>query len=180
MTQTPHNSDAATATPPVASSDPPSPTTPAKAKRRGPPKGNANAAKHGLRIARRGLQMQRLPKKFRYLNQQILIYRSRLEEAVTAARGEINLYDAHLIQTATTHAMRAELCHRYVTDEIEQGTTFQPMELLAYLKAIGDARDARDRCLSKLGLDQREAITTISLFDDDAKQPAAVLLTHNA
>jgi hypothetical protein len=116
-------------------------------KKRGAQVGNANAVKHGARGFPRRFTGPAGSDYRRKLLGQLL---ERVEAEALAAKGEITVTTAGLIQSVATHEWRRALLHLWVSGE---GSQMKPETRLAYLEAIGRASDARDRALKLLDLD---------------------------
>ena len=111
-------------------------------------RGNRNATRNG----KYGwLAIGSLPVGASYVRRCVGKLRRELEIAVQSQDGELGAYKAGLCQSAARHEGRALLAVRWLR---ERGDRMNDMERLAYLKEIGAATDARDRCLRALGLDK--------------------------
>ena len=110
--------------------------------------GNRNATRNG----RYGwLAIGSLPVGASYIRRCVGKLRRELEIAVQSQAGQLGPYKAGLCQSAARHEGRALLAVRWLR---ERGQKMSDLERLAYLKEIGAATDARDRCLRALGLDK--------------------------
>ena len=76
--------------------------------RSGPPKGNSNNLRHGLKAGK-------LPKDAKYIETRLNIFRRNLEDAVMAVKNEITLHDAAAIQTCIRWERHAALAQRWLT-----------------------------------------------------------------
>ena len=112
--------------------------------RSGPPRGNENALRHGLKAGK-------LPRNARYIEHQMNNLRRQLEQAVMQAKGEVNLLDAASIQTAVKWERHGELALRWLRLE---GDTLKPTERLQFSREIARASAERDKALQALGLDK--------------------------
>ena len=111
--------------------------------RSGPPAGNTNALRHGLKAGK-------LPKQAQYIEHQMNRLRRELEDAVMQAKDEVNLLDAAHIQTAIKWERHGALALRWLRLE---GDTLKPADRLAFSREIARASAERDRALAALGLD---------------------------
>jgi len=141
-----------------------------------PPLGNTNAATHGVRGF---LTVGSMPAGCVPIQRALRRLRVALEDAVAAKHGEVDLYHGALIHSATRHEGRAQLLQRWLriqgdertivtktaTQETNGATTkaatskqtgLSLLERMAVLREIGQATDARDRCLRLLGLDRSD------------------------
>lgn len=112
--------------------------------RSGPPAGNANGMRHGLKAGK-------LPKDAKYIEVRLNIFRRNLEEAVLAVKETISLPDAAAIQTAMRWERHAALAQRWLTKE---GATLKPVDRLAFSREIARASGERDKAISMLKLDR--------------------------
>lgn len=110
----------------------------------GPPKGNGNALRHGLRAGK-------LPRDCAYLENRLNAFRREIETAVLAAKGEITLTDAGLIQSCLRWERHAGLAQRWLT---KQGDKLKPVELLQFSREIAKASSERDKSLAALALNR--------------------------
>ncbi|HEY4259360.1 MAG TPA: hypothetical protein VGM98_04345 [Schlesneria sp.] len=117
-----------------------------KSRRSGPPKGNVNNMRHGLKAGK-------LPPGCQYIEVRMNLFRRELESAVIAVKGEINLIDAANIQTAMKWERHGALAQRWLTKEAD---TLKPVERLTFSREIARASTERDRALTALGLDRNQ------------------------
>jgi hypothetical protein len=117
----------------------------------GAPKGNGNARRHGLR----GRNL--LPEE-KYIENAARAFQHSTEDAVIVRFGEVGLYHAAVIQSAVRHEIRAKLIGRWLNVAKEQGEKLSLLDQANLLKQLSDASDSRDRCLEKLGLNDRDDI----------------------
>jgi hypothetical protein len=124
------------------------------------PKGNANAAQHGLSALK---ATGRVPLKMpggKFLRTQLRRMRRELTAEIISIHGsEPTLYQHHVILSATRHEARARLLERWLA---ETPTMKGPMRL-AVFKAIGEASNDVDRALRLLGIDSRTR--TVSVWE---------------
>jgi len=121
------------------------PPKPRLGKRRpGPPKGNRNAMRHGLRGSK-------LPKGCEYIENRVNALRRQVEEAVLALKGEINIVDAAAINSILKWERHGLLAAHWLRREAEN---LSASERLKFSEAIAKASDNRDRNIRALGLDQ--------------------------
>src|SRR5262245_58388668 len=111
-------------------------------------RGNRNSLKNGNTAFLSG----RWPGGCQAITRAVRKLRKQLEGEIIARTGDLDVYSAALIQTATRHEARALLWQRWARERFDTLTTEQ---LLAITRELGSASDARDRCLKALGLDVR-------------------------
>jgi len=112
--------------------------------RSGPRKGNRNNMRHGLRAGK-------LPVDCQHVEIQCNMLRRQLEDAVIAARGEVNLVDAANIQTALKWERHGALALRWLR---VSGDKLKPVEQLTFSREIARASTERDKALAALKLDR--------------------------
>lgn len=117
----------------------------ARAKGPGAPRGNANAAAHGLRGSK-------LPPGCKHEESAVYRFRAFVREALFATHGEVDLYREALLASAVRHEMRALLAARWLRKE---GDKLPLSERLALLATVSSATDARDKALKSMGLDKQ-------------------------
>ena len=113
--------------------------------RSGPPKGNENALRHGLKSGK-------LPKDARYIEHQMNGLRRTLEDAVVAARGEVTIPGAAAIQTAVKWERHGALCLRWLRVE---GDKLKPEQKMTFSREIARASAERDKAIAALQLDAK-------------------------
>ena len=118
---------------------------------RGAPKNNRNAIKSGVYSF---LANGRYPKGAEYVGRLIGQLRLSLEGIVMERESEVTVYNAAVIQSACRHEGRAQLLQRWLR-ELDKGGSPSIQDRLAILKEIGNASDARDKCLKALGLHEK-------------------------
>src|SRR5262245_39936070 len=129
--------------------------------------GNRNALTHG-RCAY--FVTGKLPAGASYVARIVKALKAELESAVRERYGEIDIYAAALCQSAARHEARELLALRWMRRAAEKLTTEQ---LLAVQREVGNATDARDRCLKALGLEKRERLDPFAeLYKMPAVKPA--------
>jgi hypothetical protein len=114
----------------------------------GPPVGNMNGFKSGLR-SRRLVSIGKLPKGCSWINSLVAAFRRGLEGCVCEAHGEVDYKAALIIQSACRHEQAALLAQRWLRLSSE---TMSHGERLTYLQAIAAESDKRDRCIDRLRL----------------------------
>lgn len=119
-------------------------------RKRGAPKRNKNAIRHGLTCGQ-------LPKGCTWVATLANELRKSLEAAVVAAKGECSLYDAALVNSAVRWERHAMLAQRWLRVE----TTLTIDQKLAFHREVAKASSERDKCLKELKLDA----TDTSLID---------------
>jgi hypothetical protein len=107
------------------------------------PMGNQNRTRHGLRSTR-------LPDGCRYLEKATYRMREQLERECVTRFGSLDIRQAGLIQSAGRHEVRASLAARWLRVE---GDRLGISDRLALLREMGNATNARDKAIEKLGLD---------------------------
>ncbi len=107
--------------------------------------GNRNAQRHGLRSAK-------LPKDSKYIEYTLNALRLALEAAVLDSHGAVTVTHAALVQSAVRHERRAALAERW--GRVKPDLTLS--EKLSIEREIGNATDARDRCIERLKLDESD------------------------
>ena len=110
--------------------------------RSGPPKGNANGLRHGLKAGK-------LPADAKYIETRLNIVRRNLEQAVLDAKEEISLPDAAAIQTCIRWERHAALAQRWLTKEYKE---LKPEQRLTFSREIARASGERDKALAALQL----------------------------
>ena len=111
----------------------------------GAPQGNRNATRHGLRASS-------LPPGCLYLQSQLTAFRRYIRDELVARDSRpTTTYQEAILQSAVRHETRAVLAGRWLRKEAAKLTIEQRISLT---REIGNATDARDRCLKMLGLDQ--------------------------
>jgi hypothetical protein len=112
--------------------------------RSGPPKGNRNSIRHGLKASQ-------LPAGCKYIEIRLNGFRRQLEDAVIEAKREVTMVDAGIIQTAMRWERHAALAQRWLA---KAGDTLKPLERLKFSEAIARASTERDRALQQLKIDR--------------------------
>lgn len=111
-------------------------------KKKGAPKGNANAMRHGLRAGQ-------LPRHCKYIEWRCNEFRRGLEQAVLDLRGSINITDAARINSATRWEVHAGLAFHWLTKEMDKLT---PEQRLSFSRDVANASSNRDKCIEALKL----------------------------
>lgn len=127
-----------------------------------PPKGNANAVRHGLTCGK-------LPKRSGYVRYLTDRFRLAVEAEVRDRTGELGLHAAAVTQTACRWERHALLAQRWLRDECEKMT---PEQRLAFSRDIARASAERDKCLRELGLHIRERDTLLATLYSAEEPPA--------
>jgi len=109
--------------------------------RSGPPKGNHNATRHGLRASG-------LPPGCTYIEGQISAFKRYVRAELG---GTLSTWQEATLQSACRHETRALLAARWLRLEAKALTISERAKLL---DCIGRASDQRDKCLMALGLDR--------------------------
>ena len=79
-----------------------------------------------------------------------------------AAKGEVSLTDAGIIQSAMRWERHAALSQRFLTVE---HATLKPDQLLQFSREIAKASDERDKAIQSLGLDRDTVQDAWALLD---------------
>jgi hypothetical protein len=116
----------------------------------GAPKGNLNAARNGSRIAR--LTLGNLPPSMLQIQRGSRVYRRELEDLAVEARGEVNLFDAHLIDEAATAECHASVCRWLLRERLDKMT---PADIRQTSAEIVKAKTQRNAAVRRLRLDDR-------------------------
>lgn len=120
---------------------------------------NDKRYRHGLTIG------AKLPAGAGYVARTTGQFRTALESAVVAAKGEITLIDAASIQSAVRWERHALLCQRWL---VKEAAELSAGDRLAFSREIARASSERDKCLDRLGIDRNEQ----SIFDALYATPA--------
>lgn len=137
-------------------------TDPKPRGKRGAPKSNKNAIRHGLTCGQ-------LPKGCTWVATLANELRKSLEDAVATAKGEISLYDAAIINSATRWERHAMLAQRWLRVE----TTLTIDQKLAFHREVARASTERDKCLKELGLHTSDTSGIIDALYSTAHEPDA-------
>lgn len=131
----------------------------------GAPPGNANAVKHGLTCRdplRFDLILGELGDSLKLVVRHTNALRRQIEDAVLAAKGQIDILDAATIQTACRWERVSQLAHRWIEEGVGEMTQ---SERLHFAQTIARASTERDKCLKALRLDASDATTIDALYD---------------
>lgn len=124
--------------------------TPATIKTKvGAPRGNTNAARHGMTISR--LSLGNMPPRWANVGRVCSELRRALENAVAELRGEVNLTDAATIQTAVRYERHAQLAQKWLRDNPDMAVDVR----MEFSHAIAHASSQRDKAIKALGIDKR-------------------------
>ena len=145
-------------------------TTPDKtAEKGGPPAGNKNATRHGLRASN-------LPPGCSYLEGQLTAFRRYVRTELVARDGATSTYQEAVLQSCVRHETRALLASRWLRKELD----LRIDQRISLLREISHATDSRDKCLRLLGLDRGDCENVLdALFapDDPADTPPTPAVT---
>ena len=122
----------------------------------GPPAGNLNNFRTGIRSKRRTFPISGLGKKYAYINQFVAQLRRRLESDVLASRGVVTLGDDVAISTACTWEQTRQLAARRIAEGITEN-------ILTDSKTSALAASERDKAIKKLHLSED---TPVSEWDE--------------
>ena len=117
--------------------------------RSGPRRGNVNAIRNGAGISRTRLVVGELPKELLSVRREGRTYRRKLETAVLEAKGDINILDAHLIDTASAATIAGGICRWVLRHKLDG---MKGSDLLACSREIIKAKQARDAAVKALDL----------------------------
>lgn len=141
-----------------------------RANRGGAPLGSRNAARNGTKLNRLNLGL--LPRGMRRQEANARRYRRELEQAVVDAKGEVNLFDAHMINECVTAELHAAVCRWLFQTRLER---MQPSDIARCSEQILKARTVRNKAFEKLGLDRHQQNVLEALYNvtdvDDAPDP---------
>jgi hypothetical protein len=112
--------------------------------RSGPPIGNRNNMRHGLKAGK-------LPVDCAHIEHQLNALRRQLEDKVMEARGEVTMLDAANIQTAIRWERHSALALRWLRVAADK---LKPTDQLTFSREIAKASTERDKALAVLGLDR--------------------------
>jgi hypothetical protein len=137
--------------------------------------GNKNALTTGARLDPRRLVVGELPATMISVKREGRKYRRALEQEVIQAKGEINITDAHHIDTATGATVQAGIArwllrnrlrgdtlpdgpakvihHGAGGDKVAQNVGMTTSEVLACMESISKAKQIRDKAVAALKLD---------------------------
>lgn len=119
--------------------------------RSGPKTGNLNAVKTGTKVALVRLTVGELPKPLLSVKREGRAYRRALERAVLDAKGEINLTDAHLIDTATAATIAAGISRWVLRNKMDG---MKGSDIHNCGQAIVKSKQLRDQAVKQLDLDR--------------------------
>lgn len=125
-----------------------------KAGRSGPRVGNLNALTNGSKLQRRRLTVGELPKNLISARKEGRAYRLALEKEVLAVKGEIDVVDAHHIDTAAAATIQAAIVRWLLRHKIAEMTTGDIRNLAA---DIVKAKERRDASVKMLDLKRKPA-----------------------
>lgn len=112
--------------------------------KRGAPKGNRNALRHGLKGGQ-------CPPGAEYIENRVNVLRRNLENAVLDAKGSIGIVDATAVNSALKWERHGLLAQHWLR---KQSETLTPTECLKFSEAVAKASDARDKAIRQLNLDR--------------------------
>jgi hypothetical protein len=118
--------------------------------RSGPAPGNMNALKSGSRLNHRRLVVGELPGSMVAIKREARKYRRGLEAEVLAIKSEINLVDAHMIDTASAGTIAAGIARWLLRNRIDQMSV---TDIRGCGQDIVKAKTKRDAAVRQLGLD---------------------------
>jgi len=112
--------------------------------RSGPPKGNDNALRHGMRGSK-------LPKGCQYIENRVNSLRRQIEAALIEARGEVGIVDAAAVNSILKWERHGLLASHWLRLEADK---LSASDRLRFSEAIAKASDNRDRNIRALQLDR--------------------------
>ncbi len=118
----------------------------------GPPKGNSNNLRHGMRGGK-------LPPGCQYIENRVNSLRRQIESALIAAKGEIGIVDAAAINSILKWERHGLLAAHWLRHEADK---LSASDRLRFSEAIAKASDNRDRNIRSLGLDRSTADDVLS------------------
>lgn len=95
-------------------------------------------------------------------------YRRDLEAAVEAAKGEINLTDAHYINEAAAAEMHGSICQWLLRERMP---SMSNNDILTCSRELVQAKRTRNRAMEKLGLDRDDRDTLAALYTTSLSTP---------
>ncbi len=116
----------------------------------GAPLGNLSAVKTGTALDPRRLVLGSLPPQYVHAERLARQYRRQIEQAVIDQKGEVSLSDAHWIDAAAGHEAHASIMRQILRQKVE---TLQPGDVVRISESISRARESRNKCFDRLGLD---------------------------
>lgn len=116
--------------------------------RSGPPKGSRNGLKNGTSMR---LTLGTLPLTMRRQAKNALAYRRALETCVEAAKGEITITDAHLIDEATNAELHAIVCKWLLRTRLE---TMSVSDIARCSEQILKSKTIRNKAIQQLQLEK--------------------------
>jgi hypothetical protein len=122
--------------------------------RSGPPKGNTNALRHGMRGGK-------LPKGCQYIENRVNALRRQVESALIEAKGEINIVDAAAVNSILKWERHGLLAAHWLRHEAEK---LSASDRLRFSEAIAKASDSRDKAIRSLGLDRDKADNVLDVL----------------
>lgn len=147
--------------------------------RSGPPLNNVNALRNGTGDHNKlRLTVGELPTKMITVRREAMKYRRQLEAEVIAIKGDIDLLDAHLINTASAATIQAGICRWLLRNRVED---MNVNDIRGCSADIVKAKGLRDKAVQQLQLNQQPQapwvvdegpfqgidVTAIRPFDDD-------------
>lgn len=121
---------------------------------RGAKIGNLNALRHGLKS-------NRLPPRLAWADRRINVFRKIVEQAVIAAKNEINLVDAATINTLIRYEKHAILCGHWLSKEIDN---LSNADRIAFSREVANASAQRDKCLRQLEINVQPELPSLQSY----------------
>lgn len=136
--------------------------TDTQAKPTGAPTRNVNALKNGSKSFR--LVIGDMPKTMHRQQLNALKYRRALEDAIRQLKGEVCLCDAHFVDVATQAEIHAAVCRWLLKSKLE---TMSSADIVTCSREILKAKEARNRAVQQLKLDETQANSFLALYAQD-------------
>ncbi len=131
--------------------------------RSGPPKGNGNAQRHGMKGSK-------LPKGCEYIEHRVNALRRQVEAALIAAKGEISIVDAAAVNSILKWERHGLLAAHWLRHEADK---LSASDRLRFSEAIAKASDNRDRMSPRLAWIAPEPAPWITAMPLALPAPAA-------
>lgn len=124
--------------------------------RSGPPKGNSNNLRHGMRGGK-------LPKGCQYIEHRVNNLRRQVEAVLLSSKGKISIVDAAAVNSILKWERHGLLAAHWLRHEAEK---LSATERLKFSEAIAKASDSRDRNIRTLGLDVKPEPIDLQTYVD--------------
>lgn len=121
----------------------------------GAPKGNLNALKNATNTNRKRLVVGELPKALLSVKREAQAYRREVEAIVLRAKGEIDITDAHYIDTASAATIQAGICRWLLRNRMAK---MSPSDIRGCTSDMVKAKERRDAAIKAIGLNARKDV----------------------